>query len=183
MRIAVTGGIGSGKSTVISFFGARGFKTASADEINAELLADKNYIGKLQKLFPSAVKDGLVDKAKLKETIFLDNKSLQKINKLAHTEIAKKINKIKGNLVIEVPLLVESKMWEMFDKIIAVTAPIEVRVKRIISRDGISEELAKKIIAAQASDSERNAIADFVIDTDCSMVEITEKIDAIIAKL
>lgn len=180
MRIAITGGIGSGKSTVLDFFAVRGFKTASADKINAQLLTDKSYIKKLEKLFPSAVVNGVADKAKLREIIFMDAAARRKINKLSHGEVAKKIAQIKGDLAVEIPLLIESGMAGEFDKIIAVTAPYDVRVNRIIARDSIDADLAKKMIAAQSTDKEREQAADFIIDTNCTFSEVALQIDRII---
>ena len=96
MKIAVVGGIGSGKSEVMKKVASMGAATLSADEINASLLTSPDYIASLQSLFPTAVKDGVVDKHALAEIVFADETSRKALNALAHPLILKKIRE--GNL-------------------------------------------------------------------------------------
>lgn len=93
MKVAVTGGIGAGKSEFMRAVKELGIRTYSADEINAELLRDKRYLEKLSAAFPLAVKDGKVDKAALREEVFSDEKKRKTLNALAHPEIRRKIEK------------------------------------------------------------------------------------------
>ena len=149
MKVAVTGGIGAGKSEFMRAVKELGIRTYSADEINAELLRDKRYIEKLSEAFPLAVKDGKVDKSVLREEVFSDEKKRKTLNALAHPEIRRKIEEITGDAVIEVPLLFESGMTDLFDRVIVVTAGEDVRINRIVSTRNISKDLAKNIIKNQ----------------------------------
>jgi dephospho-CoA kinase len=184
MRIAITGGIASGKSVVTKIFKQKGFKTASADEINEYILNEKKYIRLLKKHFPDCVTEkNEVNKYALREAIFSDEKKRELLNSLAHPIIIKKIKSIKGNTVIEIPLLVELGLHSGFDKVIAVTAPVEKRIERIKNRNGFDENFSRKIIASQATDEQRFAVADYVINTDCSLEEVEHQVEDIIISL
>ncbi|MEG2541428.1 MAG: dephospho-CoA kinase, partial [Clostridia bacterium] len=91
MRIAVIGGVGSGKSEVLNVARAMDIVCLSADEINAEMLTDSSYIKKIAEAFPNAVKDGKVDKGELATEIFSSHAKRQKLNSIAHPEIMKRI--------------------------------------------------------------------------------------------
>lgn len=175
MKIAVTGGIGAGKSEFMRAIKNEGVATYSADEINAALLTDKGYLKRLAEVFPFAVKDGKVDKDALRRKVFSDENSLKKLNALAHPEIRKSIENIAGDAVVEVPLLYESGMTDLFDKIVVVTAPEDVRIKRIVSTRNVSEDVAKNILKNQTSDDERKKLADFIVENNGSLDSLTAR--------
>ena len=181
MKVAVTGGIGAGKSEFMRAVKELGIRTYSADEINAELLRDKGYIEKLSAAFPLAVKDGKVDKAALREEVFSDEKKRKTLNALAHPEIRRKIEEITG--VIEVPLLFESGMTDLFDRVIVVTAGEDARINRIVSTRNISKDLAKNIIKNQATDDERIKRADYVAINDGTRKDLYEQAKNIIKRI
>lgn len=183
MKVAVTGGIGAGKSEFMRAVKELGIRTYSADEINAELLRDKRYIEKLSATFPLAVKDGKVDKAALREEVFSDEKKRKTLNALAHPEIRRKIEEITGDAVIEVPLLFESGMTDLFDRVIVVTAGEDVRINRIVSTRNISKDLAKNIIKNQATDDERIKRADYVAINDGTRKDLYEQAKNIIKRI
>lgn len=183
MKVAVTGGIGAGKSEFMRAVKELGIRTYSADEINAELLRDKRYIEKLSAAFPLAVKDGKVDKAALREKVFSDEKKRKTLNALAHPEIRRKIEEITGDAVVEVPLLFESGMTDLFDKVIVVTAGEDVRINRIVSTRNISKDLAKNIIKNQATDDERIKRADYVAINDGTRKDLYEQAKNIIKRI
>lgn len=183
MKVAVTGGIGAGKSEFMRAVKELGIRTYSADEINAELLRDKRYIEKLSEAFPLAVKDGKVDKSVLREEVFSDEKKRKTLNALAHPEIRRQIEEITGDAVIEVPLLFESGMTDLFDRVIVVTAGEDVRINRIVSTRNISKDLAKNIIKNQTTDDERIKRADYVAINDGTRKDLYEQAKNIIKRI
>ena len=183
MKVAVTGGIGAGKSEFMRAVKELGIRTYSADEINAELLRDKRYIEKLSEAFPLAVKDGKVDKSVLREEVFSDEKKRKTLNTLAHPEIRRKIEEITGDAVVEVPLLFESGMTDLFDRVIVVTAGEDVRINRIVSTRNISKDLAKNIIKNQTTDDERLKRADYVAINDGTRKDLYEQAKNIIKRI
>lgn len=183
MKVAVTGGIGAGKSEFMRAVKELGISTYSADEINAELLRDKRYIEKLSEAFPLAVKDGKVDKSVLREEVFSDEKKRKTLNALAHPEIRRQIEEITGDAVIEVPLLFESGMTDLFDRVIVVTAGEDVRINRIVSTRNISKDLAKNIIKNQTTDDERLKRADYVAINDGTRKDLYEQAKNIIKRI
>ena len=180
MKVAVTGGIGAGKSEFMRAVKELGIRTYSADEINAELLRDKRYIEKLSEAFPLAVKDGKVDKSVLREEVFSDEKKRKTLNALAHPEIRRQIEEITGDAVVEVPLLFESGMTDLFDRVIVVTAGEDARINRIVSTRNISKDLAKNIIKNQTTDDERIKRADYVAINDGTRKDLYEQAKNII---
>lgn len=183
MKVAVTGGIGAGKSEFMRAVKELGIRTYSADEINAELLRDKGYIEKLSAAFPFAVKDGKVDKSVLREEVFSDEKKRKTLNALAHPEIRRQIEEITGDAVIEVPLLFESGMTDLFDRVIVVTAGEDVKINRIVSTRNISKDLAKNIIKNQTTDDERLKRADYVAINDGTRKDLYEQAKNIIKRI
>lgn len=183
MKVAVTGGIGAGKSEFMRAVKELGIRTYSADEINGELLRDKGYIEKLSEAFPIAVKDGKVDKSVLREEVFSNEKKRKTLNALAHPEIRRKIEEITGDAVIEVPLLFESGMTDLFDRVIVVTAGEDVRINRIVSTRNISKDLAKNIIKNQTTDDERLKRADYVAINDGTRKDLYEQAKNIIKRI
>lgn len=183
MKVAVTGGIGAGKSEFMRAVKELGIRTYSADEINAELLCDKGYIEKLSETFPLAVKDGKVDKVALREEVFSDEKKRKTLNALAHPEIRRKIEEITGDAVVEVPLLFESGMTDLFDRVIVVTAGEDARINRVVSTRNISKDLAKNIIKNQATDDERIKRADYVAINDGTRKDLYEQAKNIIKRI
>ena len=183
MKVAVTGGIGAGKSEFMRAVKELGIRTYSADEINAELLRDKGYIEELSATFPLAVKEGKVDKVALREEVFSDDEKRETLNALVHPEIRRKIEEITGDAVIEVPLLFESGMTDLFDRVIVVTAGEDVRINRVVSTRNISKDLAKNIIKNQATDDERIKIADYVAINDGTRKDLYEQAKNIIKRI
>lgn len=183
MKVAVTGGIGAGKSEFMRAVKELGIRTYSADEINAELLRDKRYIEKLSEAFPLAVKDGKVDKSALREEVFSNEEKRKTLNTLAHPEIRRKIEEITGDAVVEVPLLFESGMTDLFDRVIVVIAGEDVRINRIVSTRNISKDLAKNIIKNQTTDDERIKRADYVAINDGTRKDLYEQAKNIIKRI
>lgn len=153
-KIAVTGGIGSGKSTVLSFLKEKGYSVFSCDEIYKTLLLDGEYIQKLKKLFPSVVYNGQMDRRLLADIVFQDKNALAQLNEVAHPLIMQRLfesmQKCTDMLTFaEVPLLFERNYQSNFDAIIVVLRSKSKRMNAIMERDGLTREEAIQRIAAQ----------------------------------
>jgi len=184
--IALTGGIGSGKSTV-----ARRWVELGATEVDADQLARKvvepGSIGLeqvVQEFGPSVLaQSGNLDRAALAKIAFANDANRVKLESILHPLIQdlalKKVSNLEGIIVYTIPLFVESKSKLQFDKVVAISCDEDVRVSRLLEHRGMNETEARSRIAAQASDSEREAVADIVIDSTCSLEELIQKSDEI----
>lgn len=169
MRIAVIGGIGSGKSEVMKIAKERGFFCLSADEINAELLKTPSYIQKIATLFPSAVANGVVDKGALAKIVFSDQNERKKLNSLAHPEIMRVISECKESpLAVELPLFIEGGD-EAFDEIVYVRAPLFKRIARLKKGRGMSVKQAVSRIRSQVPSTVLRAKATIIVDNSRSL--------------
>lgn len=186
MLIALTGGIGSGKSTV-----ARRWAELGATEVDADLLArevvEPGSIGleQVAKEFGPSVltQSGTLDRAALAKIAFANDANRVKLESILHPLIQdlalQKVSNLEGIVVYTIPLFVESKSKLQFDKVVAISCDEDVRVSRLVEQRGMNETEARSRTAAQASDSEREAVADLVIDSNCSLEELIQKADAI----
>lgn len=179
--VAITGGIGSGKSAVVGFLTEIGVDVIIADQINAELMTESSYIKLLEKAFPSVVSNGTIDKERLRKIVFNDKNELEKLNKLAHPLIMermeRKISESKSSIVfVEIPLLLEVGGHEAFDAVWLIKSDNDDRIRRIVMRDGIDEDLALKIIMSQASDLEREKIATRIIENSGDISVLKQRI-------
>lgn len=175
MRIAVIGGIGSGKSEVMKIAKERGFFCLSADEINAELLKTPSYIQKIATLFPSVVSNGVVDKGALAKIVFSDRGERKKLNALAHPEIMRVISECKESpLVVELPLFIEGGD-EAFDEIVYVRAPLFKRISRLKKGRGMSVKQAVSRIRSQVPSAVLRAKATIVIDNSRSFSALKKR--------
>lgn len=169
MRIAVIGGIGSGKSEVMKIAKEKGFFCLSADEINAELLKTPSYIQKIATLFPSAVANGVVDKGALAKIVFSDQNERKKLNALAHPEIMRVISECKDSpLAVELPLFIEGGD-ESFDEIVYVRAPLFKRIARLKKGRGMSVKQAVSRIRSQVPSAVLRAKATIIVDNSRSL--------------
>ncbi len=153
-KVAVTGGIGSGKSTVLHCIKQMGYPVFSCDEIYKELVSTKDYIEIMQKNFPKAVVNGELQRKVLSEIVFNNESEREKLNQITHplimAKLHEKMEQAVGELVFaEVPLLFEGNYEKQFDKIIVIMRDTHKRIEGVMQRDGLSEENIKKRIFAQ----------------------------------
>ena len=181
MLIALTGGIGSGKSTVASEWVRLGATEIDADVLAREVV-EPGTEGLRQVAFefgPEVLSaDGSLDRAALAERAFSSPEKRQKLESILHPLIQQralsKVEKVQGVVVYTIPLFVESKSKLKFDKVVTISCPAEVRLNRLLGR-GLSEEQARARIASQATDAQREAVADVVIDSNCEKEELLAK--------
>lgn len=174
MNIAIIGGVGSGKTEVLKVAREMGITALSADEINAELLRNPQYVEKVASIFPDCVVCGVADKARLAAAVFSDKKKREALNAVAHPEIAKKVAECNADpLVVELPLVLESGMAAMFDEIILVVTPRRLRMKRLEQR-GIEPARAKAIMRAQKPIYSLRRVATRTIDNSGTLDNLRE---------
>ncbi|WP_434524088.1 dephospho-CoA kinase [Photorhabdus asymbiotica] len=182
--IALTGGIGSGKTTIANAFAALGVPLVDADIIAREVVAPgtpalqaiKEHFGH-EILTP----DGSLNRTLLRQRIFTNQQEKQWINQLLHPlihqETKRQLEQITASYVIWViPLLVENNLGHLADRILVVDVSLEVQISRVATRDGISCQQVENILAAQASRSERLAYADDVISNHDNIQAITPRV-------
>ncbi len=168
LRIGLTGGIGSGKSTVARVFEALGAKVYRADARAKELMvSDPQIVEALTSLLgPRAYRDGQPDRAWIASRVFADKDLLAKMNGIIHPRVAEDFERwaADGIVVLEAAILFESGLDRLVDCVVSVDAPEEQRVARAAARDGVTPGSVRMRVASQMPDSERAARADFVID-------------------
>ena len=153
-KIAVTGGIGSGKSTVANILKEMGYTVFSCDEIYKELLTDATFVKKIAAVFPMVIVNQKIDKKQLAQLIFSNEKNKELLNGITHPQIMQRlhkyINDCKDKIVFaEVPLLFEGNFQSQFDGIIVVKRSIEARKKALMQRDNLTETEAQLRINSQ----------------------------------
>lgn len=144
VKIAVTGGIGSGKSTVCEFISELDYPVFSCDKIYAELVQDKRFVAKLaEELGEDIVRaDGSLDRGRLSAVVFGDAKKLKILDSITHPAIFKEMfarAEGKGLCFFEVPLLFEGEYRSLFDGVIVVLRKLESRIADVMRRDGLSK--------------------------------------------
>ena len=186
MLIALTGGIGSGKSTV-----ARRWVELGATEIDADVLAREVVapgsagLALVAKQFGSEVlaSDGTLDRAALAKIAFSSEENRKLLENILHPLIQQlaleKVEGLSGVIVYTIPLFVESNSKLKFDKVVTISCDEAVRVKRLVESRGMSQGEAISRISAQASDAQREAVADLVIDSNCTMTELVSRADSV----
>lgn len=186
-KIAVTGVIASGKSQVCKIIEDLGGYVIYTDKINAELFQNADYIARLAKIFPTAINNGMVDKAKIRQIISVNNEKREQLNRLAHSEIKIKVQKMidnyNGNVIFcEIPLLIEANMVDFFDEIWCVNSDFEIKLQRLVARDNISKIDAEKIINCQTNDKKLLQIANVIIENNGSLNELFEQVKTLLSK-
>lgn len=174
IKVAVTGGIGSGKSVVCKIFEKIGIPVFNADFEAKKLINTSRTIhDKLVSLFGAAIyqSNGDIHRKKMADLIFNDNFALQKVNEIVHPEVRKRFvewakEQNSPYIIQEAAIIFESKQTQSFDKIITVTAPLELKIERVIKRDQVSKEEVYKRIQSQLPDEIKIAKSDFVIMND-----------------
>ncbi len=152
--IAVTGGIGSGKSAVLHILKEEGYPTFSCDEIYKEIARTPEYIAKIQEAFPSCVKNGEIDKKALATLVFQDKACRAQLNAIAHPLIMQRLHiemrAVDAPLVFaEVPLLFECGFQSQFDGVWYVYRKKTDRIAAVTTRDGIDRKQVLRRIKSQ----------------------------------
>ena len=171
MIIGITGGTGSGKTTLLDLIRDHGGLVLDCDAIYHKLLStDTDLLNAIAQRFPGTVKDSALNRKKLGAIVFADEDALQDLNRITHgavkQEVLRQLSQKPALAAIDAIGLFEGGLGELCDVTVAVTAPKEARIHRLIVRDGITEEYARKRIAAQHDDDWFRKRCDHILVND-----------------
>ena len=180
MILGITGGTGCGKTTLLKEIEALGGVVLDCDAIYHELLQkDPVLLNAIEEAFPGVVEDGSLNRKKLGAIVFHDETALQQLNAITHSavkaEVLRKLSRKPALAAIDAIALFEGGLSELCDLTVAVTAPEEARVVRLMHRDCISEEYARSRISAQHGEDWFTQRCDFVLKNDRTPEEFQQK--------
>jgi len=175
--VGLTGGIASGKSTVMAIFSELGIDTVDADLLVRDLLdTDENLLQKIREHFGPGYfnRNGQLDRQALRARIFSDTEDRQFLESLIHPRIRESLTQARSEFqspygIFVVPLLIEANMTDLVDRVAVVDIPEEEQLERIMQRDEISRDMALQAVASQIPRKQRLDFADDVIDNTKSL--------------
>ena len=193
-KVGLTGGIGSGKSTVAGMLAEAGFTIVDADKIAREIMEPGSpVLDEVAKEFGADVinGDGSLDRAELARRAFKDDASTQRLNAITHPAIRAESNQQFAQAeaagaavaVYDMPLLVELGLNEEMDLTVVVDVDAEERVRRLVSHRGLDEADARARIKQQIDDAARKAAADVVLDNNGPREDLAPQVERLIASL
>lgn len=190
--VGITGGIGTGKSTVAALFEARGAARLDADVVARDVVAPgKPAYYEVLAIFGEqyARPDGSLDRAALAELVFRDPDARRTLEAIIHPRVTQAIqehlialqqqNEPPAVVVVEIPLLYEAGLDWLVDETVVVSSEQRTQVERLKTRTGMSSEQARLRIAAQMPLAEKERRADHVIRTECSLAEVRRQVDRV----
>jgi dephospho-CoA kinase len=190
IRIALTGSIGMGKSTVAAMFAGAGVPVFDADAVVRALQGPGgDLVAKIGELFPGCVRSGTLDRECLAAIVLGDRDKLAALEEIVHPAVRQAREDFVAAhpdgaaLVFEIPLLFETGSEKEFDKVVVVSAPAEVQRARVLERAGMSSAKLDSILARQLPDEEKRARADFVVDTSGDLSTTESQVRDILACL
>ncbi len=187
LRIGLTGGIASGKSTVADLFAEHDVPIIDTDVIARQLVQPgMPALDEIRTAFGDDVFDsqGQLDRARMREVVFSDASRREQLESILHPRIRDEAIARSGATdgpyqIIVVPLLVESPMRDLMDRVLVVDCDEETQLNRLLARDAENEDQARRILAAQASRADRLGIADDVISNDGDLETTRRQVDAL----
>ena len=190
IKVALTGSIGMGKSTVARMFEEAGIPLFDADAVVRRLQAeDPELIAATGERFAGTVRDGVLDREALAAHVLGRPQELAALEAIVHPAVhAERARFLLANqdrpvLLFDIPLLFETHGEQAFDKVVVVSAPAEVQRRRVLERPGMTEARLAAILARQVPDAEKRRRADFVIDTGGDLSTTAVRVREIIACL
>lgn len=185
--IGLTGGIGSGKSQVAADFSALGVPRIDADAISRQLTqtADSVALQQIRQQFGenAIMLSGCLNRAYMRERVFADGQEKAKLEAILHPLIFAEIQQQQKDFqaaygVVEIPTLVEHPIFQsLVERILVVTCPENIRVQRVMTRNGLTEATVRAIMATQASDEARLRVADDVIANTGSLQDLQQAVE------
>ena len=197
LRIGLTGGIASGKSTVADMFAELGALIIDTDVIAREVVAPgQPALDEIAATFGESLidNDGYLDRGALRKLVFADDEARKRLEAITHPRIqdetcrqsnqaggaSRLASQTKGHYqIIVVPLLVNSSLKDILDRVLVVDCDEKTQIRRLTARDAESEDQARRMLAAQSSREERLAIADDVIRNDDSLDSTLDQVAAL----
>lgn len=186
MRVGLTGGIASGKSTVLSHFKTCGASVIDADVVAREVVRPGTEgLKKVIDRFGTDYirEDGTLDRSKLGQLIFTDEAKRKQLNGILHplinANIRHKMQQLEAAtpaipVVVDIPLLVENDLMRLFDRVVVVYIPEHLQIERLMARNGLTDKEAEQRIRSQMPLDDKKRVADYVIDNS-GEVENTER--------
>ncbi len=180
MVIGITGGTGTGKTTLLNEFEKRGALVIDCDALYHDLLkSDEKMRNEMTERFGPVFSDGELDRKALGRTVFSDDQALKDLNRITHKYVRRSVKKLLsawkadgGDLAaVDAVALYESGISKLCDKTIAVTAPVESRAARIVEREGITPEYAMMRINSQKPDRYYERRCDYLLRNDCETLD------------
>ena len=172
IKVALTGSIGMGKSTVARMFADAGVPVFDADAVVRQLQGPGGaLIERIGELFPGCVRSGTLDRECLAQIVLADRSKLALLENIVHPAVREwrdvfiEKHRESPALIFEIPLLFETGSEKEFDKVVVVSAPPDVQRARVLGRQGMTSARLDSILARQMPDEEKRRRADFVIDT------------------
>jgi dephospho-CoA kinase len=190
LRIGLTGGIASGKTTVANLFAARGATVLDTDVIAREVVEPgRPALGSLVRALGAGIlaADGRLDRAELRRRLFEDAALRREVESILHPAIIAELERralAAGGpyQLFVIPLLVENRFMSIVDRILVVDCPEEQQLRRLMARDGETREAAERMLAAQATREQRLAAADDVIDNGGDAADLPAQVAALDAR-
>ena len=179
--LGITGGTGSGKTTLLREAEAMGALCIDCDALYHRLLeTDKGLLADIEARFPGVVQDGVLQRKVLGNRVFSDEAALRALNEITHKVVCREVLRLLDAsdapyAVIDAIALFESGLAALCDTTVAVTAPRESRIKRLMQRDGISRAYAERRLSAQKSDAEFAALAQHTLQNDATAEEFSQQ--------
>ncbi len=191
VRVALTGGIASGKSMVAAELAARGALIIDADVLAREVVepGTSALAAIIDRFGPQVLSDGRLDRALLGQIVFADPLARRDLERIVHPAVRARAGELEraagaaAVVVHVIPLLVETGQQEDFDLVITVDVDHETQTQRLMRRSGLTRAEAESRIAAQASREDRMIAADVVLDNTGTVTQLREQIDALWAGL
>jgi dephospho-CoA kinase len=187
-RVGLTGGIGSGKSTVSRLLADKGAVVIDSDVLAREVVAPGTPgLAAVVEAFGTEVltPDGHLDRPALGRIVFADPRARSRLEEITHPLVRARAREIEaaasdGSVVVhDVPLLVETGQQDKFDAVVVVDADVETQLRRLAETRGMAAGEAQSRIGAQASREQRRAVADYVIVNDGSLDDLRRQVDAV----
>jgi dephospho-CoA kinase len=186
--IALTGGIGTGKSTLSALLQLNGLRIIDADKVAHETLQQSS--DEVAELFGSQyLDDGIVNRKKLGGLIFSDKSAKEKLENLLHPKIfktieaeSKKLDKFKFPYLIDIPLFFETKRYPI-ENVIVVYSPKSLQIERVMERDSISKEEALRRIDSQISIEEKREFATILVDNSGNLKQLQSEAEKVVKRI
>lgn len=188
MILGITGGTGCGKTTLLGCIRERGGLVLDCDAIYHELLkTDAQLLAAIAARFPGTVEDGVLQRKRLGSIVFQDAQALLDLNAITHkavkAEVLRRLNPKPALAAIDAIALFEGGLAELCDATVAVCAPVEDRVRRLMARDGISESYARSRIAAQHENAWFREHCDYILNNDTTQEQFQRKCRELLEKM
>jgi dephospho-CoA kinase len=184
-RIALTGGVASGKSTVAQLFVALGARLIDTDQIAREIVTPPSPV--LDQIIARFGREmltpaGTLDRTRLRAVVFNDPQARADLEAITHPAIRAAVAERSAQAggpyqLIAVPLLVETETWREYDRVLVVETHPQLQLLRLMQRDGLDENAARRMVAAQATPAQRSAIADDIIANNGDIAALAAQVE------